>query len=120
MRLIDADALKEKWLDEMMRWSKQSDDYCDGSHWTDVYADFIKELNEAPTVDCIRISDINVEIDLITYAKYEEQEISDAATYLIGQKLSEIKGDMDAAEFARFVECQSVETIKLIRKLRKD
>lgn len=54
-RYIDADALKDKWLEEMMRWSKQSDDYCDGSHWTDVYADFIQELNETPTVDAVEV-----------------------------------------------------------------
>lgn len=55
MRMIDADALKEKWMEEMMRWSKQTDDYCDGSHWTDVYADFIQELNETPTVDAVEV-----------------------------------------------------------------
>lgn len=54
-RYIDADALKDKWLEEMMRWSKETDDYCDGSHWTDVYADFIKELVEAPTVDAVEV-----------------------------------------------------------------
>lgn len=74
MRLIDADALKEKWLEEMIRWSKQTDDYCDGSHWTDVYADFIQELNETPTVDMNAIGLPKGSMKMIAKEMYEQIE----------------------------------------------
>ena len=49
MRLIDADALKEKWQSDLDECLRDGVDYID-SDIEDVYADFIKDLDGEPTI----------------------------------------------------------------------
>ena len=50
MRLIDADALKEKWQSDLDECLKDGVDYID-TDIENVYADFIKDLDGEPTID---------------------------------------------------------------------
>lgn len=95
-RYIDADALKDKWLDEMIRWSKQSDDYCDGSHWTDVYASFIQELNETPTVNMNYVGVPRRSMRMVAMEMYEKVENLKEQMILNGfKKTDSVKAFLD-------------------------
>lgn len=80
-----------------------------------------KYINSAsPSGLKVHISDIEIEMDLRAFAMYTEQKVSDAAKLLIFQKLSELKERMNAAEYAKFLECKSAVMMKLVETMKND